>query len=153
MEGYDFTYLTGWEGFQAAIYTSMSILALCWGLVSAIRESRTQHIIVYEDQREDDPINDDDWNIICRQAIEKAKSGDGKARDWVMKNIMQSRLEEQETAAFLTGSQVVEDAIATLVSMGHQQSEAKQLVTDLARDKEYVKVEDLLQDIYRRTNK
>ena len=149
----DDTYLTGFDGFQAAVYTAICFIALFWGFAKVVREGRTQHIVVYEDEREDDPINDNDWNIICRQAIEKAKSGDGKARDWVMKNIMQSRLEEQEAASFLTGSQVVEDAIATLVSMGHHQSEAKQLVTDLARDKEYVKVEDLLQDIYRRSSK
>ena len=94
------------------------------------------------------------YTILCILAfVWKAKSGDGKARDWVMKNIMQSKLSEQEAASFLTGSQVVEDAIATLTSMGHQQSEAEQLVMDLARDKEYVKVEDLLQDIYRRSKK
>ena len=145
--------LGGIDGFLACVFTAASMLAFFYGIRSVIAENGTQHIVVYEDQREDEPINDNDWNIICRQAIEKAKSGDGKARDWVMKNIMQSRLEEQETASFLTGSQVVEDAIATLVSMGHQQSEAKQLVTDLASGKEYVKVEDLLQDIYRKTNK
>ena len=147
------SHLSGTDGFIACFWTVVCILAFFWGLRSVIVENTTQHIVVYEDEREDDPITDNDWNIICRQAIEKAKSGDGKARDWVMKNIMQSRLEEQEAASFLTGSQVVEDAIATLVSMGHQQADAKQLVTDLARDKEYVKVEDLLQDIYRKTKK
>ena len=150
MEG---SYLSGIDGLIACFWTTVCILAFFWGLRSVIVENKTQHIVVYEDEREDGPITDNDWDIICRQAIEKAKEGDGKSRDWVMKNIMQSRLEEQEAASFLTGSQVVEDAVATLVSMGHQQSEAKQLVTDLARDKEYVKVEDLLKDIYRSTNK
>ena len=145
--------LSGTDGFFSCIFTVASMLAFFYGIRSVIAENSTQHIVVYEDQREDGPINDNDWNIICRQAIESAKEGDGKARDWVMKNIMQSKQEEQEAASFLTGSQVVEDAIATLVSMGHKQSEANQLVTDLARDKEYVKVENLLLDINRRTKK
>ena len=145
--------LSGIDGFLACVFTAASMLAFWYGLRSVVVASNTQYVTLYEDEREDGPITDNDWDIICRQAIEKAKEGDGKSRDWVMKNIMQSRLEEQEAASFLTGSQVVEDAIATLVSMGHQQSEAKQLVTDLASGKEYVKVEDLLQDIYRKTGK
>ena len=145
--------LGGIDGVFACVFTAASILAFWYGLRSVVVANNTQYVTLYEDEREDDPINDNDWNIICRQAIEKAKEGDGKSRDWVTKNIMQSKLEEQETATFLTGSQVVEDAVATLVSMGHRQSEAKQLVTDLASGKEYVNVEDLLKDIYRRTSK
>ena len=145
--------LEGMNGIISVFYTILCTLAFVWGIRSVIAENNTQHVVLYEDERDDGPITDNDWDIICRQAIEKAKSGDGKARDWVMKNIMQSKLSEQEAASFLTGSQVVEDAIATLTSMGHQQSEAEQLVMDLARDKEYVKVEDLLQDIYRRSKK
>ena len=67
--------LEGMNGIISVFYTILCILAFVWGIRSVIAENNTQHVVLYEDERDDGPITDNDWDIICRQAIEKAVVG------------------------------------------------------------------------------
>ena len=91
-------------------------------------------IVYYED---DSPMTKNDWNVICRTAVENAKSGDSRARDWVMKNIISEHKNESPFA---------KDAIDYLVSLGFKKKEAESKVIHLTSIKTYNNLEDLIKD-------
>ena len=92
-------------------------------------------IVYYED---DSPMTKNDWNVICRTAVENSKSGDSRARDWVMKNIV---AKEQ-----ISKSPFSDDAILALVKLGCKKSDATKIVSDLVSTNSYSSLDDLIKD-------
>ena len=98
----------------------------------------------------------EDWDAICQMAIEQAKRGDHRARDWVVKHMCNSETPTEPVACSsgtspVTNSQdktVVEDAVNTLHSAGYNKSQAKKIVNELIKDRTYDNAEDLIRDVF-----
>ena len=88
-------------------------------------------------QEDSSPMSDYDWDVICRTAINKAKAGDSRARDWVMKNIVSEHRNE---------SPFVKDAIDFLISLGYKKNDAESKVRHLTSIKTYNSLDDLIKD-------
>tara|TARA_R100001082_G_scaffold109704_1_gene87513 strand:- start:959 stop:1396 length:438 start_codon:yes stop_codon:yes gene_type:complete len=88
-------------------------------------------------QEDSSPMSNHDWDVICRTAINKAKDGDSRARDWVMKNIVSKHRNESPFA---------KDAIDSLVSFGYKKKEAESTVIHLTSIKTYNNLEDLIKE-------
>ena len=103
-----------------------------------------------------EPFGEDDWDEICRTAIESAKEGDHRARDWVMKNVVvsasssASRDTKDSVVLDPTPKSVVDDAVATLRSMGHTKKDAVGRVNAAIKLKKYDNVETLIKDLYKK---
>jgi len=95
----------------------------------------TDTTVYYED---DSPMTKNDWDVICRTAVEKAKSGDSRARDWVMKNIV--------TKEQISKSPFSDDAIIALVKLGFKKPNATNIVSDLVSNNTYSSADDLIKD-------
>ncbi len=93
------------------------------------------------------PFSEDDWDEICRMAIDDAKGGDHRAREWVVKHVLKK---EEVKDKISTPKTVVEDAVETLRSMGHSKAEATRMVNQAVKSKKYHSVESLLKDIYKK---
>jgi len=97
-----------------------------------------------------------DWDAICQTAIEQAKKGDHRARDWVVKHMCNSETPTEPVACSsgtspVTNNQdktVVEDAVNTLHSAGYNKSQARKIVNELIKDRTYDNVEDLIRDVF-----
>ena len=89
-------------------------------------------------QEDSSPMSNHDWDVICRTAINKAKDGDSRARDWVMKNIV---AKEQ-----ISKSPFSDDAILALVKLGCKKSDATKIVSDLVSTNSYSSLDDLIKD-------
>ena len=108
------------------------------------------------------PMTEEDWNVICRTAIEEAKNGSASARTWVTKNIADGGVPNPTTTATPTASSkpstgtpsnrtapdIVEDAISGLRHAGHTKAEATRRVQECLAEKVYDNVEDLLRDAF-----
>ena len=98
----------------------------------------------------------EDWDAICQMAIEQAKRGDHRARDWVVKHMCNSETPTEPVACSsgtspVTNSQdktVVEDAVNTLHSAGYNKSQARKIVNELIKDRTYDNAEDLIRDVF-----
>ena len=88
-------------------------------------------------QEDGSAMTQKDWNVICRTAIEEAKAGDPKARDWVVKNVT---TEAEESCPFIS------DAIDALVQLGHKETEARKIVLALTSENTYNSLDDLIRD-------
>ena len=108
-----------------------------------------------------EPFGEDDWDEICRTAIESAKEGDHRARDWVMKNVVvsagsassassASRDTKDSVALDPTPKSVVDEAVAFLRSMGHTKKDAVGRVNAAIKLKKYDNVEILIKDLYKK---
>jgi hypothetical protein len=101
-----------------------------------------------------EPFGKDDWDEICRMAIESAKEGDHRARDWVMKNVVVGTSASGGTkgrASFdSTPKSLINDAVEFLRGLGHSKAEASRMVNAVARSKKYDNVEDLIKDLYKK---
>ena len=93
------------------------------------------------------PFSEDDWDEICRMAIDDAKGGDHRAREWVVKHVLKK---EEVKDKISTPKTVIEDAVETLRSMGHSKAEATRMVNQAVKSKKYHSVESLLKDIYKK---
>ena len=93
------------------------------------------------------PFSEDDWDEICRMAIDDAKGGDHRAREWVVKHVLKK---EEVKDKISTPKTVVEDAVETLRSMGHSKAEATRMVNEAVKSKKYHDVESLLKDLYKK---
>jgi hypothetical protein len=80
-----------------------------------------------------DPMTEEDWNVICRTAIEKAKNGDGKARDWITKHMSSEG-----------SSSLKVDAISALVNLGIKKKEATTRVSEALNRGSYASLDDLI---------
>ena len=83
------------------------------------------------------PMTQNDWDVICRTAIENAKSGDHRAREWVMKNVISGQA---------TQPSFVQDAIDAMIGIGFSKKDAESKVRKLMRVKSYDNLDDLIKD-------
>tara|TARA_R110000851_G_scaffold31289_3_gene84748 strand:+ start:745 stop:1245 length:501 start_codon:yes stop_codon:yes gene_type:complete len=98
----------------------------------------------------------EDWDTICQTAIEQAKMGDHRARDWVVKHMCNSETPTEPVACSsgtspVANSQdktVVEDAVSTLHNAGYNKSQARKIVNELIKDRTYDNAEDLIRDVF-----
>ena len=103
-------------------------------------------------------FNKNDWSKSCRTAIEDAKDGDHRARDWVVKNVggfgdafaATSSSPADITPKDTTPKSVIDDAVAILRSMGHAKKDAVDLVNAAIKLKKYDSVEILIKDLYKK---
>ena len=111
------------------------------------------------DRKSRKSFNKDDWDEICRTAIEKAKEGDHRARDWVVKNVgnfgnvfaaTTSSSPADTTPKHTTSKSVIDDAVAFLRSMGHAKKDAVDRVNAAIKLKKYDNVEILIKDLYKK---
>ena len=109
-----------------------------------------------------EPLSDDDWDEICRAAVEEAKEGDHRARDWVVKNVGRfggatagsrrpaAATTKNTTPKYTTPKSVIDDAVATLRSIGHTKKDATDQVNAAIKLKKYDNVESLIKDLYKK---
>ena len=83
------------------------------------------------------PMTQNDWDVICRTAIEKAKSGDHRARDWVINNVISGQA---------TQPSFIKDAIDAMVGIGFKKKDAESRVRQLMSIKSYDNLDDLIKD-------
>ena len=113
-------------------------------------ESPEEEIVIVEDKQTED------WDAICQMAIEQAKNGDHRARDWVVKHMCNSETPTEPVACSsgtspVANSQdktVVEDAVSTLHNAGYNKSQARKIVNELIKDRTYDNAEDLIRDVF-----
>jgi hypothetical protein len=97
-----------------------------------------------------------DWDAICQMAIEQAKRGDHRARDWVVKHMcsdgaspdMNISSSETPTVKNNQDKTVVEEAISTLHNAGYNKAEAKKIISELVKKRAYDSVEELIKDVF-----
>ena len=151
----DYTYyqhsnLTGVQGFLACFYVCLAVMCFWYGWYKATMGNGETQYISKDNSKGDIYFCEDDWDEICRSAIEGAKEGNHRDRQWVMDNILDSPELKKEDEKPKTSKTIINEVIATLRSMGHKAGEAKKLVIDLASKKVYHSAEELLVDVYKR---
>ena len=92
------------------------------------------------------------WQAVKDRCLEDAINGDYRARDWLTKNCYGSTLQpkpqpKSQPKKQTTSLEVINEAVAGLVSLGYKRSEARRLVNSLSVSKVYKKSEDLLTEI------
>ena len=92
------------------------------------------------------------WQAVKDRCLEDAINGDYRARDWLTKNCYGSTLQpkpqpKSQPKKQTTNPEVINEAVAGLVSLGYKRSEARRLVNSLSVSKVYKKSEDLLTEI------
>ena len=98
----------------------------------------------------------EDWDAICQTAIEQAKKGDHRARDWVVKHMCSDgastdiNMSSSETSPVKNNQDkiVVEEAISALHSAGYNKSEAKKIISELVKGRTYESAEELIKDVF-----
>ena len=150
----DMPHVVGIDGFLGFVYVMIAIIGFWYGVCQGFRSMKEPlYITLTEEEKDHTPFCNDDWDTICRSAIEGAKDGNHRDRQWVMENVISTHevdKEEPEDEKPKTSEQVINDTIATLRSMGHKAAEAKKLVMNLASKKVYHSAEELLVDVYKR---
>ena len=91
-------------------------------------------------------FDENDWNEICEAAVEKAKTGDARSRDWVLEHIF-NKSDQNDTK---TSKEIIEDCTWALINYGHKKADAIKLVNEKAAGAEYSSVEELLKDILKK---
>ena len=145
----DVNYLTGWSGVQACFFMIVCVLGIIGPSLQAALEAKKTYVTINVEEPDDAAFNPADWGVICRAAIDGAKKGIHRDREWVLKNIIEPAEKEKEEVSYKTSKPIMEDGVATLVSMGHKKGEAETIVSEASREKEYLSVQDLLVDIYK----
>ena len=159
------TYLKG--DFMEFVWAFIFISATVFGFfVAVLKEGcipvkRTSpdipnpHTTHYEKPKKSDEIkpkpkpktfDENDWQEICEAAVEKAKTGDARSRDWVLENIF-NKSEQGDTK---TSKEIVEDCTWALINYGYKKADAIKLVNEKVADAEYTSVEELLKDIFKK---
>tara|TARA_R110002020_G_scaffold451021_1_gene664824 strand:- start:374 stop:835 length:462 start_codon:yes stop_codon:yes gene_type:complete len=98
----------------------------------------------------------EDWDAICQMAIQQAKNGDHRARDWVVKHMCGDgestdiNTSSSETSPVKNNQDkiVVEEAISTLHNAGYNKAEAKKIISELVKGRTYDSVEELIKDVF-----
>jgi len=136
----------GYAYAPAPVVTTVATVPVATTVVSVDRKSRKS-------------FNKNDWDEICRTAIEKAKEGDHRARDWVVKNVgnfgnvfaaTTSSSPAHTTPKHTTSKSVIDDAVTFLRSMGHTKKDATDQVNAVIKLKKYDNVEILIKDLYKK---
>lgn len=83
-----------------------------------------------------------DWEAICATAIAQAKTGDHRAREWLMKNGVS--LGVNNTTATKQDPQIVTDAIDALKTIGYKAGDARKIIDSLIKDREYDNAQELI---------
>ena len=99
---------------------------------------------LHEDEYKDNFGGMEDWDVICRMAVEQAKRGDHRAREWVLKNMMDNQEDMFDQPD--QDKEIVEDAITALCSVGYKKAEAKKVIESLLQERTYDSVEELTKD-------
>tara|TARA_B100000749_G_scaffold106004_1_gene81049 strand:- start:1141 stop:1590 length:450 start_codon:yes stop_codon:yes gene_type:complete len=147
----DMPHVVGIDGFLGFVYVMIAVIGFWYGVCQGFRSMKEPlYITLTEEEKDHTPFCNDDWDTICRSAIEGAKDGDHRDRQWVMENVIVGCEETKEVEQPKTDPTIIKEVIATLKSMGHSASEAKKLVMDLASKKVYHKAEELLVDVYKK---
>ena len=111
------------------------------------------------DRKSRKPFNKNDWDEICSAAIEDAKKGDHRAREWVVKNVgnfgnvftaTTRNSPADTTPKHTTPKSVIDDAVAFLRSMGHTKKDATDKVNAAIKLKKYDNAETLIKDLYKK---
>ena len=111
-------------------------------------DNPSQDVIVEQDAGSDStPMTEEDWNVICRTAIEKAKNGDGKARDWITKH-MSSEEDSSLGGTSAENSPLKADAISILVNTGIKKKEATMRVSQALSRRSYSDLDSLIKDAF-----
>jgi len=84
-----------------------------------------------------------DWEAICATAIAQAKTGDHRAREWLMKNGV-SLGGNNTTTSTKQDPQIVTDAIDALKTIGYKAGEARKVIDSLIKNREYDDVQELI---------
>ena len=99
---------------------------------------------LYEDEHQYDSGDMDDWEAICMMAVEQAKRGDHRAREWVVKHMRDNA--DGVSADPDQDKEIVKDAITALRSVGYKDAEAKKVINSLLKERSYDSVEELIKD-------
>ena len=111
------------------------------------------------DRKSRKPFNKNDWDEICSAAIEDAKEGDHRAREWVVKNVgnfgdvftaTTRNSPADTTPKHTTPKSVIDDAVAFLRSMGHTKKDATDQINAAIKLKKYDNAETLIKDLYKK---
>lgn len=113
------------------------------------KKRKKKHKKISTEKKDKEVLTKDDWDIICKEAVRKAKRGDAGARNWVSKYIYETGLPSAETENFKTDKSIILDVIDCLCGLGHKKKDIKDTVYKLAEEKEYKSVEEMIPDIYR----
>jgi hypothetical protein len=102
----------------------------------------------------------EDWDAICQMAIEQAKRGDHRARDWVVKHMCsdgtplvennQGRTEAEEIEK--TSPKIIEEAIGGICNLGFNKAEAKKVVNRVCNSSVFTNAEELIKAALDRSN-
>ena len=103
------------------------------------------------------PLNEDDWDVIMRRAIEDAKKGNASARNFVLKNannrppVLNSNTGTVVPPPIIkpvphTDQSIINDAQLALVSMGFKKREANSMVNSACSHRPFNSVQELIQD-------
>ena len=169
-------YNGGFQPYEGTNYTVfclviMIIFAIAYkqatgwaGWFSALDDPEEESVDVEFYSYGDDPMTEEDWNTICRTAIEEAKAGSAAARTWVTKNIVENNVATLEPPKPRrskpkskppkpksyngTPSDVANDAVSVLRNAGHTKADAVKRVKECIKEKTYDKVEDLISDAF-----
>ena len=111
-------------------------------------DNPSQDVIVEQDTEPDStPMTEEDWNVICRTAIEKAKNGDGKARDWITKHMSSDEDSSLENPP-VKSSPLEAEAVSALVNVGIKKKEAVIRVSQALSRRSYSDLESLIKDAF-----
>jgi len=103
------------------------------------------------------PLNEDDWDVIMRRAIEDAKKGNASARNFVLKNANnRPPVFNSSTGTVVpppiikpvphTDQTIINDAQLALVSMGLKKREANNMVNSACSYRPFSSVQELIQN-------
>ena len=98
------------------------------------------------------PLNEDDWDVIMRRAIEDAKKGNASARNFVLKNatnrppVFNNNVAASTPPPIITDQSIVNDAQLALVSMGFKSREATKMVRSACSKKPFYSAQELIEE-------
>jgi len=111
-------------------------------------DNPSQDVIIEQNTEPDStPMTEEDWNVICRTAIEKAKNGDGKSRDWITKHMSSNEGSSLENPS-VKSSPLEADAVSALVNVGIKKKEAVIRVSQALSRRSYSDLDSLIKDAF-----
>ena len=101
-----------------------------------------------------------EWDAICQMAIEQAKRGDHRARDWVVKHMcsdgastnINTPVDNNQDETEKTSPKIIEEAIGAICNLGFKKTEAKKVVNRVCNDRVFTDAEELIKAALDRSN-
>ena len=93
------------------------------------------------------------WQAVKDKCLQDAINGDYRAREWLTKNCysttteVQPKSQPKQEKKEKTDTEIINEAISGLVSIGYKKSQARRTVNKLAVSKIYKSSEVLLRDV------